>query len=308
MEGIEVNLSSKVPGRIQSTCCSEGDTVQEGQIAVELNSDELRAAVAQATAGVERAKADIAFAESAVENAKALVQSADAAAASAKAEVEKARVQLAERKREMERSQELFQKAYISRESFDLAVTAHDTAAAALTAAQAQVNAAHAQRAAAAAQVNAANGQLSSSRARLKEAEAGLEVSQARLRDMVIISPVTGAVTFKALEKGEYAAAGVTIMTVVDPASLYVRIDLEETVVVGVPLHASARITAEGLTGKEFTGRVVEIGRYAEFATQRDVTRGRQDIRTFRVKVKPEDPNGLLKPGMTVFAEIRKKT
>ena len=108
--------------------------------------------------------------------------------------------------------------------------------------------------------------------------------------------------------KKEHATAGATIMTVVDPANLYVRIDLEETAVAAVPLHAAARITAEGLPGKEFAGRVIEIGRYAEFATQRDVTRGRQDIKTFRVKVKPDDPGGLLKPGMTVFAEIKKKT
>ena len=308
VEGIEVNLSSKVPGRIRSVCCSEGDAITEGQIAVELDSDELRAAVAQAMAGVERARADIASAESAVENAKAQVQGMDAAVASAQAEGEKAKVQLDERKREMDRSQELYQKSYISREAFDQAVTAHDTAVAALAAAQAHLNASYAQRAAAATQVSAAKGQLSSSHARLKEADASLAFSEAKLRDMVIPSPLSGAVVFKALEKGEHATAGATIMTVVDPANLYVRIDLEETAVAAVPLHAAARITAEGLPGKEFAGRVIEIGRYAEFATQRDVTRGRQDIKTFRVKVKPDDPGGLLKPGMTVFAEIKKKT
>ncbi len=307
VEGIEVNLSSKVSGRIRSICCREGDMIREGQTAITLESDDIQASVEQATAAIERSKADIASAESAVESAKAQVLSADAVVVSAKAEAEKARVQLDERRREMDRSKELHQKAYIARESFDLAVTAHDTAVASLRAAEAQLQASQAQRVSAVSQVNTAKSQLLSSRARLREADANLAFSEAKLRDTVITSPIAGAVSFRALEQGEYAIAGTTVMTIVDTANLFVRVDLEETMVAAIPLHAAARITAEGLTGKEFKGTVIEIGRYAEFATQRDVTRGRQDIKTFRVKVKPDDPGGLLKPGMTVFVEIRKE-
>jgi HlyD family secretion protein len=61
------------------------------------------------------------------------------------------------------------------------------------------------------------------------------------------------------------------------------------------------------MPGKTFQGKITEIGRYAEFATQRDVIRGRQDIKTFRVKVRVDDPERLLKPGMTVEVEIPKK-
>jgi len=307
VEGIEVNLAPKVPGKIRAICCREGDIVREGQTAVELESEDISASVEQAQAGVQRAQADIASAESAVDHAKALVLSADAAAVRAEAEVEQERVQLAERKREMERAQDLFQKSFIARESFDLAVTAHDAAVAALRAAEAQLQASQAERVSAASLVTTAQSQLLSSRARLKEADAFLAFNRSKLRDTVITSPIGGAVSFRALEEGEYATAGTTVMTVVDTANLFVRIDLEETLVAAIPLHAAVRITAEGLAGKAFTGEVVEISRYAEFATQRDVTRGRQDIKTFRVKVKPDDPGGLLKPGMTVFAEIRKK-
>jgi HlyD family secretion protein len=74
-----------------------------------------------------------------------------------------------------------------------------------------------------------------------------------------------------------------------------------------VALDSEAFIRAEGIPGKVFKGKVSEIGRYAEFATQRDVTRGRQDIKTFRVKVKVTDTGGVLKPGMTVEVEIPKK-
>src|SRR5271156_1204078 len=48
-----------------------------------------------------------------------------------------------------------------------------------------------------------------------------------------------------------------------------------------------------------FTGRVMAIGQEGEFATERDVRRGRQDIRTFYVKVQALQAEGELKPGMT---------
>src|SRR5512135_1860922 len=62
IDGIEVNLSPKVAGRISWTCCKEGDALKEGQVAVTLESEDLKASVEQAAAGVERAKADIATA------------------------------------------------------------------------------------------------------------------------------------------------------------------------------------------------------------------------------------------------------
>ena len=308
VEGIEVNLSAKVSGKILEICCAEGDSVKQGQAVIRLESDDIRASVAQAYAGVAQAKADIASAGSAVENAKAALRSAEADINAAEADVENAQVRMDEQKLEMSRSKELSRKEYISKASFDQAVAAYDASVASFRSSQARLAASRAKKEAAAAQVNAAVNQVASSGARLKEAEANLEFYEAKLQDTVISSPITGTVVFKSLEKGEQASVGATILTIIDTANLYVRIDLEETAVAAIMLNAEAHITAEGLSGKEFKGRVIEIGRYAEFATQRDVTRGRQDIKTFRVKVKAEDPEGLLKPGMTVFVEIPKKS
>jgi HlyD family secretion protein len=113
---------------------------------------------------------------------------------------------------------------------------------------------------------------------------------------------------FKALEKGETVSPGVTILTIVDLADLYVRVDLDETMVGNISLNSEAIIRTVGTPQRTLKGKIYEIGRYAEFATQRDVTRGRQDIKTFRVKVRFADTGGVLKPGMTVEVEIPKKS
>jgi HlyD family secretion protein len=109
------------------------------------------------------------------------------------------------------------------------------------------------------------------------------------------------------MEKGETVSSGMTIITIVDTDNLYVRVDIEETLIGYAVLGGEAFITADGIPNKVFEGRVSEIGRYAEFATQRDVTRGRQDIKTFRIKIRVADSQGLLKPGMTTEVKIPRK-
>jgi HlyD family secretion protein len=93
----------------------------------------------------------------------------------------------------------------------------------------------------------------------------------------------------------------------VDTDNLYLRVDVEETLIGVVVLGGKAFITADGIPHKVFEGKVSEIGRYAEFATQRDVTRGRQDIKTFKIKIRLTDPQGVLKPGMTTEVKIPRK-
>ena len=307
VEGTEVNLSAKGAGKIYELCCKEGDIVKEGNVVIRLESDDITASVKQAKAGIERARAEVNVSESAIENSKANIESAKAEVKNAEAEVERAKAQMEEAKRQMERATALYKDGFISKEDLDLKTTNYDAAGAGLEASRAKLMASISKKDAAIAQLNTSINQLSSSKARLKEAEAGLSYQMARLNDTIIKAPVSGTVVFKAAEKGEFVSPGITILTIVDLSNLWVKTDLEETLIGLVELGTEAIIKAEGLKDRTFKGNVLEIGRYAEFATQRDVTRGRQDIKTFRVKLKLEDNAGMLKPGMTVNVNIPKK-
>ena len=307
IDGTEVNLAPKVAGRISWICCNEGDAVREGQVVVTLESEDLKASVEQAAAAVERSRADIRTAEASIANSRANIASADADMKSASADVEKARAQMEESQREAERAKELYRKEFISRESRDQIVAAYDVNAAAFNSSKEKLISARSKKDAAVSQLNAAVSQLNASGAMLKEAEAALAFSRSKLSDTTIKTPVTGTVIFKAMETGETVSPGITILTLVDLNSLYARVDLDETKIGAVALNSPATVTVDGLPGKKFEGRISEIGRYAEFATQRDVIRGRQDIKTFRIKVRVDDPAGLLKPGMTVEVGMPEK-
>jgi hypothetical protein len=110
-------------------------------------------------------------------------------------------------------------------------------------------------------------------------------------------SPLTGIVSLRVAREGEFVPAGAPVVTVVDLKDVWVRAQVEETLVgqlvIGQPL---AVILA---SDERLTGKVIFISPEGEFATQRDVDRVKRDIRTFGIKVAVENPSGRVHPGMT---------
>ncbi len=308
VEGEEVNISTTVPGRILKECCEEGAAVTKGATVVELENDDLRASVEQALAGVEKAKAEVSVSESAIESSRANIRSAEADIKNAEADIEKTRALMEEAKRHRDRLDALYKKQLVSRESSETAGVNYDTAVADYASSKTRLTAASSKRDAASAQLTTAEDQLNLAKASLRQSEAALTYSRAKLAETIIRSPITGTVVFRALEKGETVSPGTTILTIVDLDNLYVRVDIDETMIGSIALNSEASIRTEGLPDRAFKGKVSEIGRYAEFATQKDVGRGRQDIKTFKVKITLLDSDGFLKPGMTVQVEIPKGT
>ncbi len=215
------------------------------------------------------------------EQAQANLDVAKAGERNAAADIEKARVRIVDTKRDLERNTRLLEKKLVAQNDVDKAQTAYDTAVADL---------------------NKAEAQKSYAEAGVKQSEAVLRVAKVNLDDTVIKSTISGIVTLRAFEPGEFVPAGSTVLTVVDLENIWLRVDMEETAVSRVKLGDIVKIKADSLPEKWFTGKVAEINSEGEFATQRDVKRGRQDIKTFRVKVKIDEPKGLLKQGMTATA------
>lgn len=304
VEGVEVNVAAMIPGTIVKENFVEGDTVEQGEVIVELESAELRSELQQAKATLQKARADVDVERALIETATANADAAEADIENAEAEIERAKADLEEKRTERDRNQALFDQGIGTKSDLDVAVTAYNSALATLRAAQANAASARSRKNAATAQLTSARNQLKAAHAQAEVAEASVAVAQAKLDYTVIRSPIAGTVVYKALEQGETANPGVTILTLVDMQSLYVRVDIDQTNVTQITLGQPAEIRVQGYPDRVFHGVVAEIGSYAEFATQKDVTRGRQDIKTFKVRIDVTDANGLLKPGMTVIVDI----
>lgn len=307
VEAIEVNISSEASGKISYICCEEGDKIKKGDMVIRLKANDLKASVKEALAGVEKANAEVGEVEAAIESAKANIANAGADIKSAIADLEKSRLQMKDAKKQLHRARSLYEQKTISEEAFDTAVTNYETAVASYTSSKAGLTATYAKKDVAIAQLHTAKSQLNSALANLEESKAKLLFNRVKFSETRITSPISGTVVFRAFEKGEMITSGTTILTIVDMDDLYIRVDIDETLIGHITLNNKAFITVEGAPDKIFQGNISKIGRYAEFATQRDVLRGRQDIKTFRVKIDVDDPTGFLKPGMTVEVEIPKR-
>ncbi len=132
-----------------------------------------------------------------------------------------------------------------------------------------------------------------------RAAEAQKVKADVRLGYTEVRAPLAGIVDVRAARTGEFLNPGQAIVTLIDPDDLWVRADVEETYIDRVRL--GDRITVRLPSGAERVGTVIFRGVDAGFATQRDVSRTKRDIRTFEVRLRVDNRDRQLAVGMTAY-------
>jgi multidrug resistance efflux pump len=296
----QVIVSAKIPGRIERLLVEEGSVVKQGDVIAELDRAELEAQVRAATA-------QLASLGSQVSSSQATATQASGETTS---DVASARALLAEAQANLEREQldnarmvKLAQEGVASQQD-------RDRSNAALKAAQAQVKSLEDQVKAAEARTHSAHAaasNLSATRAQMNAAQAQLAEAQTRLGYTQVVAPISGTVSVRAARQGEVVNAGQPIVTVVDLSDVWVRVAVPETESDGVALGDALKVRL--LSGRVLDGTVIFKGVEADFATQRDVGRSKRDIKTVVLKVRVDNRDQRLTPGMTaeVLVPARKK-
>jgi multidrug resistance efflux pump len=144
--------------------------------------------------------------------------------------------------------------------------------------------------------------QLSSSRSQLAAADAQKTKADVRLAYSEVRSPIDGLVDVRAARQGEVVAVGQPIVSLIDPDDLWVRIDVEESYIERVKLGDT--MTVRLPSGTERQGTVFYRGVDAGFATQRDVSRTKRDIKTFEVRLRVDNTDRRLAVGMTTYVNL----
>jgi multidrug resistance efflux pump len=101
-------------------------------------------------------------------------------------------------------------------------------------------------------------------------------------------------VDVRAALQGEVVSPGQAIVTLINPDDLWVRADVEETYIEGV--HLGDQLTVRLPSGAERAGTVFFRGVDADYATQRDVSRTKRDIRTYEVRLRCDNRDISLLP------------
>ena len=303
----EVVVSSRIPGRIQTLAVDEGDDVKAGQLIATIESDDLAAAhqAAEATANSERFKLQGASdterqtrggTSSQVINAEAQLRSAQATLVQAQAQYE-------HQNADTSRIVALAAQGIMSYQSRDEAATALNAAQAAVDSAKANVAAAEASLKVAVAntiQSQAAAKTVAATRGEMQNAQALMSQAQIQLEYARVVSPISGKVNVRAARQGEVVAATTPIVTITDLTQTWIYAPLPETEADSVQLGDSLRVVMP--SGAPIQGKVIAKSAEADFATQRDVSRRKRDIKTIRLKLLIDNPGMRFVPGM--LAEV----
>ena len=105
-----------------------------------------------------------------------------------------------------------------------------------------------------------------------------------------------------AVRVGEVVNPGQPIVTLINPDDLWIRIDVEETYIDRIRIGDKLQMRLP--SGDTREGTVFYRGVDANFATQRDVSRTKRDIKTFEVRLRADNKDRKLAVGMTAYVQL----
>ena len=305
----EVTVSSQIAGRLQQVLVREGDSVTQGQLLATIVPKELQADQAYYASTMRSADAQVAVAQASLRyqelQTRDQIHQAAANLSATQAQLKQAEANRALARLNFRRTDRLFEQQIVSQQDEDQAQTNLQTAEANVEALEKQVQAARAALALArsnAEQITVRERELTSNRHQFAAARAQDLAAQARLGYTEIRSPINGLVTLRAALTGEVVNPAQPIVVMYDPDKLWVRADVAETYIHLIRIGERLPVRFPG--GFERTGTVYFRGVDAEYATQRDVSRTKRDIKTFQIRLHVDNRDRRLAPGLTAFVTV----
>jgi HlyD family secretion protein len=268
----KVEIKSKANGIIEALRVDVGDIVSPGAVLVELDKQNLAAAVREKAANLQVAEAAHKGAEAALEKNVIEAEGPDVVFA----------------QRAAARAQSLFDQHLIAQSGLDEAKSALEMAQNRQRTAKGQLIVARAK--------------VTESAAGVAQARAAAEQAEESLRNATIRSPLTGIVLSRDVEIGSavssilnMGANGTLVMTLGNIQEVFVRGKVDEADIGRVRMNQTARITVETFKDRKFEGRVTQI---SPIGVEKD------NVTTFEVKVSIKNPGSELRANMTANAEI----
>jgi HlyD family secretion protein len=271
------DIGSSVMGRLVELKVAEGDRVKSGQVLARIDAVQARSDLEAAGAFVKALESE---AKAAEERSRA-----------ARSDVELALARNREATLRLNRVRELVDQELLPTAELDAEQAASDVAEAQVRAAQAVVA--------------SADEALAAAERRVAQARAQVTRAQDVVSKTDITAPMDGVVTRLQVRQGEMVVFGVQnqpgtiLMTISDLSTINAEVKVAEADVLRIEVGQSATVILEALPGREFTGRVVEVG-----ASALTVVNTVAAAREFRVVIRLDQPDPALRPGLTCDAEI----
>ncbi|HXW97922.1 MAG TPA: efflux RND transporter periplasmic adaptor subunit [Gemmatimonadales bacterium] len=302
----EVVVAPQIAGQVGELLVREGDSVAQGALLAVIAPAELAADSAYYTHSAQGYASEVKGSAAALrleqQQTAEQIRQAEATLAAAQAERQEAAASLEDAKLTYDRLQPLAAGGAAAALDLDHARTALDAATSRVAALDRQVEAQVAALALARAnaeQVLVRQSTLTTSQQQRAAADAQRTKAMVRLGYSDIRAPIAGVVDVRAVRLGEFVNPGQPVVTLINPDDLWVRADVEESYIDKVRL--GDRLTVRLPSGDSRSGVVFYRGVDAGFATQRDVSRTKRDIKTFEIRLRVDNRDRRLAVGMTAY-------
>jgi HlyD family secretion protein len=269
MSPARVNIGSVITGRVARVLVEEGDRVEGGQVLIELENEELAAALRQAEANEQTARARVATVT-------------EVGLAAATETLAQARATLDWAERELHRYQDLLAEGILSRARFEEVERAYRIAESQHEAAQTQVEA-----------QRHSGAQAREAVAKLYEASATRELAAAKLAQTQLRASAASLVLTRQVEPGDIVQPGKTLLTLATTGETRITAQIDEKNLPYLKVGESAFASADAFPDTKFSAELYYL------APSVDAERGTVEAR-FRIP----DPPVHLRADMTLTVEV----
>jgi HlyD family secretion protein len=145
---------------------------------------------------------------------------------------------------------------------------------------------------------------LAAAQAEVVNAKAAQQETQTKIADLNIISPIDGVVTTRSVEPGVVVTTGKTLLTVINPNTVYLRGYIPEGDIGKVRVGQQAKVFLDSAPDKPLSARISAIDTQASFTPENIYFREDRVKQVFGVKISLDNPAGFAKPGRPADAEI----
>ncbi len=270
IEATEIDVATKLSGRLDQLLVREGDFVTAGQPLARMQLDTLHAQRDEAEANRQQAEHGVAAAEAQVALRESDHTAAQALIAQRAAELDATRRRLA-------RSQTLSKEGAASMQELD------DDHAKVLGA-EAALNATRAQAAAAQAAVRAAQAQLVGAQSSVKAATATMARVEADIRDSELTAPREGRIQFRVAQAGEVLGAGGRVLNLLDLSDVFMTFFVPEAAAGRLALGSEVRIVLDSSPETYIPANVSFVASQAQFTPKTVETANERAKLMFRVR------------------------
>lgn len=242
IRGEATSLAPKVAGYVTALEVEDNQAVRAGEVLFRIDDSDYRARLAQATANVRAAEARLANVDAEMRLQDALIQQAQAQRHSQVAQMTLA-TKLSDRRRELLRNR------YVSQAQVDESDAGRVSTQAAVSAANAALDAQHKR-------VAVLTTQHQAAAAAVAQAEALRDIAQIDLESTVVRAPVSGVIGNRQVRMGRLVTPGAALLDIVPVDNLWLVANFKETQLEHIRKGQRVRITIDGYPDDSFEGIV----------------------------------------------------